>query len=102
MTEHKDYWLKDDSIFVCDGQKFAITPIGLTVGVCLATGAMHKLPGQKLGALAPQLKGNLPPPQKAEVLLHKNQGGRPRKPGGEPVSRMTEWRRAKEKQGVLL
>ena len=34
-----------------------------------------------------------------EVLLHKKTGGRPRKQAGEPISRMTRWRR--EKQGVL-
>ncbi len=32
----------------------------------------------------------------------KHPGGRPRKQDGEPVSRMTAWRRKREAQGVLL
>lgn len=44
-----------------------------------------------------------PDTKEGEVLLQKNRGGRPRKPDGETVSRMTQWRRQQEaKQGVLL
>lgn len=35
------------------------------------------------------------------IMLHRRRG-RPRKPTDEPVCRMTEWRRRKEQQGVLL
>lgn len=40
------------------------------------------------------------PRTSTEVLLQKNKGGRPRKQ--ESVTRMTEWRREKGKQGALL
>ena len=60
------------------------------------------LPAVEEVVTKPITKGNLLVQKPEEVLLHKNKGGRPRKPKGEQVSRMTEWRRQKETQGVLM
>jgi len=57
------------------------------------------LPAIKNGVTKLPIHGNLHPQETGEVLLQKNKGGRPRKPEGEPISRMTKHRRAK--QGVL-
>jgi len=105
MTEQKyprDYWTPDGAFYVCDGWKYGITPDVSTVCVGPVSGASQSLPAQEEPVTKPQLEGNLPVQETAEVLLQKNKGGRPRKAGGEPVSRMTEWRRGKAKQGVLL
>lgn len=49
-------------------------------------------------------KGILLPAEETGILLQGTRRGRPRKQGGEPVSRMTQWRRKREKevQEVLL
>ena len=101
MTEQKqtrDYWMKDNSIFVCDGWKYGIAPDGRTVCVGPVSGVSQTTPVQEKPVTKPQLEGNLPVQKVTEVLLHKNKGGRPRKEG--KVHRQTKWRR--EKQGVLL
>lgn len=99
MTEQKDYWTKDNSIFVCDGWKYGIAPDGSTVCVGSVSGVNQTIPVQEKPVTNPQLEGNLSAQETAEVLLQKNKGGRPRKAGGEPVSRMTEWRREKRSRG---
>ena len=105
MTEQKqsrDYWMKDNNIFVCDGWKYGLAKDGSTVCVGPVAGAIQTTPAQENPVTEPKLEGNIPKQETAGVLLHKNKGGRPRKPEGESVSRQTEWRRQKEKQGVLL
>lgn len=100
MTEQKqqrDYWMKDNNIFVCDGYKYQIAPTGETVCTGPVTGAVSGQQEQASGVAKLATNGKVPPP---EVLQQKNAGGRPRKEG--QVSRSTEWRREKEKQGVLL
>jgi len=49
-------------------------------------------------------KGIIPTAEETGILLQGKGRGRPRKQGREPVSRMTQWRRKREKevQGVLL
>lgn len=49
-------------------------------------------------------KGIIPTAEETGILLQRKGRGRPRKQDGEPVSRMTQWRRKREKevQGVLL
>ena len=49
-------------------------------------------------------KGIIPTAEETGILLQGKGRGRPRKQNGEPVSRMTQWRRKREKEvhGVLL
>lgn len=103
MTEQKqqkDYWMKDNSIFVCDGLKYGVAKDGSTVCVGPVSGVIQTTPAQENAVTKPQLEGNLPVQEKEEVLLHKNKGGRPRKEG--EIHRQTKWRRKKETQGVLI
>ena len=101
--EVKDYWTKDGAFFVHYGKKYGVAPDGQTVSLGLVSGATQTTPEQKNSVTKIATKGIAPvvmsQPQETGILL---QRGRPRKPKGEPVSRMTEWRRAKEAQGVLL
>jgi len=58
------------------------------------------LPAMKEDVTKLPIHENLHPQETGGVLLQKNKGGRPRKPEGEPISRMTKHRRANQ-QGVL-
>ena len=101
MTEEKqqkDYWMKDNNIFVCDGWKYGIAKDGSTVCVGPVSGVIQTTPVKENPVTKPLTKGNVPVEQPVEVLLHQNKGGRPRKEG--EVHRQTKWRR--EKQGMLL
>jgi len=96
MPDQKDYWMKDNSIFVCDGEKFGVVPSGETIGLGPVSGANQKPPEPKKIVLQHPIKGIAPITHKVGVLQHHI--GRPRKEGS--VHRTTKWRR--EKQGVLL
>lgn len=100
QKQPRDYWIKDNSIFFCDGQKYGIAKDGSTVCAGSVSGVTEtpqdtkklvaKLPIKGIGRELPQQ------PQKVTIMQHSV--GRPRKEG--PVHRTTKWRR--EKQGVLL
>lgn len=106
-----DYWESGGMVFVCDNWRWGVNKHGKTVSMGPAQKPPENLPDGEEVVTKPANKGITPaadiqaqnPP---EVLLQKNKGGRPRKPDGEPVSRMTDWRRkkdaARQGQGVLL
>ena len=97
--QQRDYWTKDNSIFVCDGWKYGIAPDGSTVCVGPVSGVIQTTPVAEKVVLQHAIKGNvLTAPKPIGVLQQKHKGGRPRKEG--VVHRTTKWRR--EKQGVLL
>ena len=102
MTEQKqprDYWTKDNSIFVCDGWKYGITPDGETVCVGPVSGASDKPQDIKNLVAKIPTNGKLPPDLEKGIMQQEKRGrGRPVKEGS--VHRTTKWRR--EKQGVLL
>lgn len=114
--ETRDHWSPDGQVFIHYSQGYTVSPSLKTV--CIGPvgdegrplgAAETPLTGDKDragGVTKPPTKGIVPPKdiqaQDGEVLLQKNKGGRPKKAPGESVSRMTEWRREKEKQGVLL
>lgn len=105
----KDYcWVQDGTIFILEGQKYGITKTGATV--CLdpvgppKKGKETPQNGQEPVSKLPEghpLPPEEPQAQNKEVVL-KHPGGRPRKKDGEKFSRVTAWRREKEKQGVLF
>jgi len=102
MTEQqqqKDYWMKDNSIFVCDGWKYMIAPDGSTICTGPVSGANQKPQDNKNPVAKILTKGKLPPDLEKGIMQQENRGrGRPAKEGS--VHRTTKWRR--EKQGVLL
>lgn len=106
MTEQKpsrDYWMKDNAIFVCDGWKYGITKDGSTVCVGPVSGAIQTTPVQENPVAKIPTKGNVlvetPQPQKEVIMQQEKRGrGRPKKEG--EVHRTTKWRR--EKQGSLF
>jgi hypothetical protein len=58
---------------------------------------------EQVEAVTKILDKEIIPYETPEVIMLQEKGrGRPRKPEGELVSRMTKWRRAKESQGALL
>ena len=106
----EDYWTPKD-IFVHYGKKYGVAatletfclgPVE-TPGVngaekaCDRSEVVTKPPTR--GKLLTQ---NIQTQNGGAVLLQKNRGGRPKKDGDEPISRMTAWRREREKQGVLV
>lgn len=116
-----DYWAQDGQVFVHYGKGYCVAPTGATVGI----GPVDKngkpikeQPGEllehpqslvenqrevvaKLPAVVTDGDNNIHEQSEGVVLQHqKHPGGRPRKTG--VVHRVTEWRRGKEKQGVLL
>jgi len=101
-----DYWSADGSIFIHYGKKWGVNKKGARV--CLDnvrdTPQSDCLVVQdKQDSVSKLLDGEILPPitkdsQKEVVMKHP--GGRPRKPG--EVSRVTQWRRNKHSQGVLL
>lgn len=97
----KDYWIKDNALFICDGQKYGLTKDGSTVSVGPVPGVVQTTPVAEKVVLQQVVKGNvLTAPKPVGVLQQKHRGGRPRKEGA--VHRTTEWRRKKEEQGKLL
>lgn len=104
LTEQKptkDTWIKDNSLFVCDGQKYGITKDGSTVCGGSVPGATQTTPVAGKVVLQQGVKGKvLTAPEPAVVLQQKHGGGRPKKEGA--VHRTTEWRREKAEQGKLL
>ena len=102
MTEpkqQKDYWAKDNSIFVCDGWKYGITPNGKTVCVGPVSGVIQTTPGAENSVAKIPTNGKLPPDLEKGIMQQEKRGrGRPTKEG--QVHRTTKWRR--EKQGRLL
>ena len=103
------YWSQNGTFFILEGQKYGVTKkTGATV--CLGPVETPPAPnktapgGQKGVSKLPE--GHPLPPEELqahnkEVVL-KHPGGRPRKKEDEKVSRVTAWRRKKEKQGVLF
>lgn len=110
MKEKPDLWTPE-GVFVHYGKGYILSA-GLQTGCSGLVGndgkPLETSPDGREGVTKPSLNGNISTPdiqaQNTEVLLQqKNKGGRPHKRDGEPVSRMTKWRREKEAmQGVLL
>ncbi len=104
MTEEKqsrDYWTKDNSIFVCDGWKYGIAPDGSTVCVGPVAGAIQTTPAQENPVAKIPTNGKLPLELEKGIMQQEKRGrGRPTKEG--EVHRTTKWRREKAEQGVLL
>ena len=105
----KDYWTKDGNFFIHYGKKYGVTKNLGTVCLGTATetspdGAEALSEGREVVTKIPD-KGIIPAPdiqnQGMGILLQSGRG-RPRKTTSEPVSRMTEWRRGKEKQLELI
>lgn len=103
MTDQKpsrDYWMKDNAIFVCDGWKYGVTKDGSTVCVGPVAKPTETTPVAQKVVLQQVIKGNvLTAPKPVGVLQQKHGGGRPKKEG--EVHRSTKWRREKAEQGVL-
>lgn len=49
----KDTWVKDNSLFVCDGKKYGLTKEGQTVCGGPVSGATQTLPAQEKGVTTP-------------------------------------------------
>ena len=106
MTDQKpsrDYWMKDNSIFVCDGWKYGITKDGSTVCVGPVAKPTETPPEPQKPVAKIPIKEILPikmsQTQEKGIMQQEKRGrGRPTKEG--EVHRTTKWRR--EKQGVLL
>jgi len=103
----RDYWTADGMIFVAYGEGYTVAPNGRTVCIgemdgdkpiqkpCLKP-SVAKKPVTKIAG-----NGLLPSPEVSKgIMLHHRGQGRPPKKG--EVSRMTEYRRKKAEQGVLL
>ena len=130
--EAHDGWGPDDQVYILYGMGYVVAPNLATVciGPVDAVGKplekVFKPPGY-ISDTAPEPPDSPPAPKKGVTKLtdmetvgvndsqaqnggsyvtskKKHPGGRPRKPAGEPVTRMTAWRRKKEapEQGVLL
>ena len=108
-----DFWTKNDSVFVCDGNGYVVAPSGATVCIgpvdqngnaikenqdnvlnnLLDDSALEK------GVAKIKSEGYVTDNNKSGIFATEKRGkGRPKKEG--PVHRTTEWRR--EKQGVLI
>ena len=114
----RDSWVKNDMVFICDGQGFTVSPLGLTVCIGPVDDGgnpledIYKPPetAQDEEEAVTKIADNgiLPPAdsQNGEtgIMLQEKKRGRPRKGPEESVTRMTEYRhrKEKEKQGVLL
>jgi len=53
QKQSKDYWIKNDALFVCDGQKYGLTKDGSTVCAGSVPGATQTLPAQEKGVTTP-------------------------------------------------
>ena len=95
----RDYWEKDNAIFVCDGWKYGLTKDGSTVCVGPVAKPTETPPEPQKPVAKIPIKENLPmemsQTQEKGIMQHR---GRPRKEG--EVHRTTKWRR--EKQGSLF
>jgi len=101
QKQSKDYWMKDNSIFVCDGRKYLIAPDGSTVCTGPVSGATQTTPVAKNSVAKIPTNGKLPLDLEKGIMQQEKRGrGRPKKEGA--VHRTTKWRRKKEEQGVLL
>jgi len=99
QKKQKDYWMKDNSIFVCDGQKYMIAPDGSTICTGPVSGVIQTTPVAKKPVAKILPNDKLPPDLEKGIMQQEKRGrGRPSKEGS--VHRTTKWRR--EKQGALF
>lgn len=109
--KRSDYWEDNGMVFVTGGLRWGVAPNGATV--CMGPADLPAAQSPSAGNRQEPVtklpdKGNLPtndiPSVDETIMLHeeKRGPGRPRKALGEPVCRMTTWRREKEKQLELV
>jgi len=119
----EDRWARDNTVFIHYGKGYCVTEnlslvcIGKVDEKGYPVKTENRVPGvfvehdqhppsvkngvSKLGAVSMQGDNNIHEQKRGVVLKHKkHSGGRPRKESG--YSRVTDWRRRKEKQCLLL
>jgi len=101
QKQSKDYWIKDNALFVCDGWKYGITKEGATVCTGSVPGATQTTPVAEKPVAKIPTNGKLPPDLEKGIMQQEKRGkGRPKKEGA--VHRTTKWRREKAEQARLF
>jgi hypothetical protein len=111
FEDSRDYWTTE-GFFVQGSKKYGTSPSGGIIYLGTATemppNGAEKSP-EKLEVVTKRPDKGISPTNNIQncetgIMLQEKKRGRPRKQDGDPVSRMTQWRRRKEAdvQGVLL